>query len=806
MLHLLNIYQQSWASLKKTPVFVGTVLATLGTTIGALLVVITLAYLLLLEPLPYPDQERLVRVDHALFNENNVNNLTAFTYPGLIHLYTNQNVFEKASLINYETDILLSSIVQPLVNTAYVTPEWFSLLNASLVLGRGFEQSEGLNTHNPVVVLSYETWKNEYQLDQDIVGKKVTIKDKNFSIIGVMDESFVEPRIYRNNTTAIWLPWDYNSNATLANQWGHIRPNLTFIGKLGTNVSIAQSEQSISNLVNDIWQQNVADISLFDDWHIQMRVHSLHKIILGETDQIAYLLLCAVIGLLIIACTNIANLFMSRATEQKRDYAIRAAVGAQSNHIFNHFFAESILLMVFSTVIGLLVASMGIWLTKEVLMSTLPRIEELSINDVTLASAVISVLLLATFFAWICNRMIDRKHLIIQLHTGGKGTSKQVSKLTRNAFLAAQVTIASVIVFASMNVFDNSLAKIIQPLNFSTDNNSHIVLSSPRDLSTDERKATMLEVMEKLKYLPSVTSISQSNSPLIATGQAAFITSDTNYRYTIENRRVDDKYFELIQQPLLEGRYFSYSDIKDKNPVIIVNQTFAKHIAPNKSAVGMKLNTPDNQLLTIIGVVKGIVIPGSSEVPMRSYRPATLSSTTLLLNTRENQELARSELLDLIQETAQSWTLFDYIPLNKIHDQLLFTKVSAAVSSLIIATFTLFLSGIGIYGLVNHNTRLHQSELGIHLAIGAKKRDIVNLVLSDNLQPIYFGMLTSALLMLITTYYLNFGSDSGLDLNFLISITLTSTFILTMSLLACYLPVRKYINTRPINNLRSSYD
>ncbi|WP_448546543.1 ABC transporter permease [Thalassotalea fusca] len=806
MLNLINTYQQSWASLKKTPVFVGTVLATLGTTIGALLVVITLAYLLLLEPLPYPDQERLVRVDHALFNENNINNLTAFTYPGLIHLYKNQNVFDQASLINYENDVLLSSIAQPLVNTAYVTPEWFSLLNASLVLGRGFEPSEGLNTHNPVVVLSYETWKNEYQFDQDIVGKKVTIKGKSFSIIGVMDKSFIEPRIYSNSTTAIWLPWDFNSNAMLANKWGHIRPNLTFIGKLKTNVSFAQAEQSISNLVNDIWQQNVADISLFDGWQIQMHIRSLHEIILGDTDQTAYLLLCAILGLLIIACTNIANLFMSRVSEQKRNYAIRAAVGAKSNHIFNHFFTESILLMFFSTVIGLLVASTGIWLTKEVLMSTLPRIEELSINDVTLVSAVISVLLLATFFAWVCNKMIDRKHLITQLHTGGKGTSKQVSKLVRNAFLAAQVTIASVIVFASMNVFDNSLAKIIQPLNFSTNNNSHMVLSSPRDLSTDERKATMLEMIEKLKRLPSVTSISQSNSPLIATGQAAFITADTNSRYTVENRRVDDKYFKLIQQPLLEGRYFNYSDIKDQNPVIIINQSFAKHIAPDKSAVGMTLSTPNNQSLTIIGVVKGIVIPGSSNVPMRSYRPATLSSATLLLSTQENQELARSELLNLIQETAPNWTLFDYTPLKKIHDQLLFTKVSAAVSSLIIATFTLFLSGVGIYGLVNHNTRLRQFELGIHLAIGAKKRDVVNLVLSDNMRPIYLGMFTSAIIMLVTINYLNFGSDSGLHLDFLISITLTFTFILTMSLLACYLPLRKYINTRPINNLRSSYD
>ena len=148
------IYQQkqAWASLKKKPGFVATVLTTMGTTLGALLCILTLAYLLILKPLPYPEQENLYRVDHQIGDSTGESNATSFTYPGLIHLYENQDIFSEAALLHYGEDVLTSQPSQPATNTTYVTPEWFPLIGAKFVLGRGFENTEAINTNNPVAI------------------------------------------------------------------------------------------------------------------------------------------------------------------------------------------------------------------------------------------------------------------------------------------------------------------------------------------------------------------------------------------------------------------------------------------------------------------------------------------------------------------------------------------------------------------------------------------------------------------------------------------------------------------------------
>ena len=151
--------KQAWAGLSKKPGFVATVVTTMGTTLGALLCILTLAYLLLFKPLPYPEQEQLYKVEHAVSDATGDVNARAYTYPGLIHLYKNQDVFETAALVQYDEDVLTSQPSQPRLNMGYVTPEWFAMLDAKPQLGRLFEQTEALDTNNPVAVLSDQMWR-----------------------------------------------------------------------------------------------------------------------------------------------------------------------------------------------------------------------------------------------------------------------------------------------------------------------------------------------------------------------------------------------------------------------------------------------------------------------------------------------------------------------------------------------------------------------------------------------------------------------------------------------------------------------
>ena len=239
--------------------FVATVVTTMGTTLGALLCVLTLGYLLIVEPLPYPEQEKLYKVIHAIGDKTGETNATAFTYPGLIHLYKNQDVFEKTALIQYGEDVLTSLPNQPTLNTGYATPEWFELLGAKMQMGRTFEATEALDTFNPVAIISYKLWQDEFASAADMLDKKVSFSGVSYRVIGVLGENFVEPQIRQaGRDVGMWFPWDYNLDARFKERWGNISGALTFVGKLKDTLSAKQAEQTISPLVNDTWVENVA--------------------------------------------------------------------------------------------------------------------------------------------------------------------------------------------------------------------------------------------------------------------------------------------------------------------------------------------------------------------------------------------------------------------------------------------------------------------------------------------------------------------------------------------------------------------
>ena len=165
----LYLVKQAWTSLKGQPGFVGAVVSTMAVTLGALLCVLTLAYLLLIEPLPYPEQDTLFTVEHQLIDMDAKVDGNAFTYPNLMHLYTKQNVFSASALIYHDADVLLSSPSHPRLSLSFITPQWFSLLGADMAIGRSFEATEALETYHPVAVLSYQTWEKQFALDKDIL-------------------------------------------------------------------------------------------------------------------------------------------------------------------------------------------------------------------------------------------------------------------------------------------------------------------------------------------------------------------------------------------------------------------------------------------------------------------------------------------------------------------------------------------------------------------------------------------------------------------------------------------------------------
>jgi predicted permease len=808
MSQLLYQQKQAWMSLKKKVGFVATVVTTMGTTLGALLCVLTLGYLLIVEPLPYPEQDKLYKVIHAISDKTGETNAQSFTYPGLIHLYKNQDVFEKTALIQYGQDVLTSLPNQPTLSTGYATPEWFELLGANMQMGRAFEATEALDTFNPVAVISYKTWQDEFASAADMLDKKVSFSGVSYRVIGVLGENFVEPQIRQTGrNVGMWFPWDYNLDVRFKERWGNISGALTLVGKLKDTLSAAQAEQIITPLVNDTWVENVASIPFFSGWSIQMKLESFQTAIVGDSQNTVYKLLAGVLGLVLIAFANIANLFMSRTAEQQRQLAIYAALGAKKSHLFRGLLAESGLLMFLSVLVALVIASLGFSLLQVNLASELPRINELGLNIVTVITSIILAFAFALLFAFLSSKMINYRALNSMLQASGKGTGVQVSKRFRQGLIVSQVAIATVLVFANITLFKEAVDTITQPSGYSVDNMQQMSLSvsAPEFPPEEEVAAVMVELKKKLLELPQVESISQSGSVLNGFGLWALTAVASGENFTPESTGASHNYFTMFGQELLEGDDFSEVDIKDRNRVMIVNEVFAKRLNPTGSALGFQLSSgADGDPFTIVGVVKGVKMPAQLDVPMRVYTPAGLSTTQMTLKLRDGQSVSREQVVTVINEVSSLYALFSLDSLASERKRRLFTQYTTATTTSALAIITLFLASVGLYGILSYGTQMRRFELGTRMAIGAKRKDLVSLIVKDNIWVIVLGVASSIAVMLgvYIGYKETLSAYMSVDLLPIFMSTILS--IALLSLFACYWPLRRYINHPAIHSLRGS--
>ncbi len=723
------IYQlkQAYLSLKKKPGFITAVVLTLGSTLGALLSVLTLAYLLILKPLPYPDQERLYKVEHNFVDASGSTDMRDFTYPGFMHLYQKEQVFEDKALLYYGRKVLTSLDHQPTLNTTYVTPQWLPLLDAKFVVGRAFEQTTANDTQNPVAILSYNTWKNEFALADDILSKKVSFSGVSFRIVGVIAENFIEPQIHQIGLkTAVWLSWDFNPDKARMDDWGNLSSSLVFVGKLKEGITFRQAEQSITPVVSEAWQENVSDVPFFKDWSINLVLQPFSEVILGKSQKSLYLLLAGVFGLVIIACANIANLFMSHTAEQQHQLVIHAAVGAKKSHLFKSLLAETGLLMVLSVTLALVVAYLGFWTLQYYLAPVLPRADELSINAFTLLMSSALGIILALLFAWLSAQTINYRALNSQLQSSGKGNGVQVSKKVRHLLIISQVAIATTLVFINISLFKSSIDTINAPLGFNLDNKVYLNLSLSKWSSQAEVNAEMSLLREKIRQLPQVKAVASTSSPLSGSWPHSLTQVKTNERFTTLAKHVEPQHFQIIEQPLLEGDYCSDAEIKHNKPVIIVNDVFAKRFAPQGSVIGMQFDSGFG-VSTVVGVVRGIKMPGESEIPLHVYR-CDPPSTGILIHLKENQHISPAQLIILLKEVNNLYSIFSYKSLNESKQQQLFTQITTAVTTAVLALVTFFLAGIGLYGILSYSTQMRRFEIGTRLAIGAKGKDIIQMI------------------------------------------------------------------------------
>ena len=318
--------------------------------------------------------------------------------------------------------------------------------------------------------------------------------------------------------------------------------------------------------------------------------------------------------------------------------------------------------------------------------------------------------------------MINYQSLNSTLQSSGKGNGVQVSKRMRNTLITSQIAVATTLIFLNIVLYKDASALAEQPLGYEVENIYAAVLALPSvDQSLQAEKLT--ELKKVLFNSPKISQVSQAMRPSIF-GTLALTVEATNQRFSISGKDVDDKYFDLIGQKIIEGDNFTASQIKDNELVMIINDVFAEKLAPNGSAIGIRFSNGAR----VIGVVKSINIPGRMGRLPRFYYTASLARNMLLIKSEASQNLSREELISLLKTVDNKLSLFSYSTLSDYKARRLFSTKTTSITTITLAVITLLLSGIGLFGILKYSTQMRRFEIGTRMAIGAKGLDIFQLV------------------------------------------------------------------------------
>ena len=804
------------ASLYQRPGFVVTVVLTLGLTLGALITVFNLNYLLLMKPLPYPEQQSLVAIDHDIRRDDDIaapaNNriLPATIFGYQQHLRNDNSSFEQMTIINISRKFLVSHNEQPALNILYSTPEYFSMLATKMALGRYFSLDEGLNKNSAVTVITYDTWQKWFNGEANILGTKIQLGAQSFSIIGVTDESFVQPEVF-GDKHQVWLPWDFNKNSSqeLTN-WGNSKRNIAVLAKLKKQVSVIKAQSSLSSILNtELHRTFVADTNNQQPGTFQATLLPLETRLIGNSRGRALLLLAAVMALLLIACSNVINLFYSRAAEKQRNFAIQAALGARKSHLFKAMFAETVLLTFISGIIGLLIAAWGFELLKQLGEGQLSRLDELGLDFNTLLFSIVISLFLAMVFAFFSSRLVNYDALKEELQTSGKGSGLQISRFSRDVLIVSQIALATLLLVGSFSVLQKAYSVIIHPLGFKASNVFSISLDARAGLISEdavqERNLKIAAIKDRLLGLPQVESMSASfGTPIGMTMSMAFSDSQSNNLGLIPVNFISENYFSLLQIPMIQGRMFTEAEIRDNSPLLVVSRSAAKLLAKNTNVLGMKLLNGGTTLKEVIGVVDDIYDPtkNKSDQGLDVFIPYSPWNMHFLIRIKENMALSKTSLLQQLHKIDNNLRVSNFELLTNRHQRALHhNKLNASVAAGL-TLLALLLAGVGMYGVLSYGSQMRRYELGVRMALGARTQEIIRLVIKDNMLPISIGIGLSLALTVII-YLLGRDSISGLNELPILPLLITLPILVATALLASYMPVRKMLLQDPVKALRN---
>jgi putative ABC transport system permease protein len=794
--------------LMRSPMFTIVAVLSLAIGIGANSAIFSVVLAVLLRPLPYPEPERLVAVVQV--NEDKVPLNASFTKFTQVKEQS-KTLSEVAAYFSLTMSLATKNEAEP-VSAARASRDLFAILGAAPVLGRSFSAEEDQPGGADVVVISNGFWHSHFGADPQLLGKAVTLDGKSMTVVGILPPAFKFPMLFPEPD--VWLPRVFETT--------FVKPELVHSGAsyLALLARMRQGEsparvQAELDTINARYKQefpNFADASRFT-----LEVQPIDEALVGALRPSLLLLQAAVGFVLLIACANVANMLLVRATTRQKEIAIRQALGATRAQLIRHLLTESVVLSLAGGVLGLALAAALLPIVRSISPGTIPRLEQTSLNVPVLLFSLGLCAIAVFVFGLVPALQVSRGNLRSTLEEGGRGSSDGARQnRLRSVLVVAEVAVALILMTGAGLLTKSFVRTLGVDPGFESKNVMIFPITLPAGHypRPEQQSDFFRRLVEAVKNLPEVQAAAVTTYlPLAGSTRFVFFCPEglacqgLGKDPVITVRQVTPDYFKTMRTSLLQGRVFSDQDTATGQQVVIVNQAVANHYWPNQNALGKHLaNSRDRIPRVVVGVAANVKYNNlTAPISEEMYLPLTQNpgaAATLVVRSQSDSQLLVAAVrralgqIDASLAISGIQSLDETVSSSLAQPRLLMQFVGA------FAILALLLSTVGIYAVMGYAVSRRRQEIGIRMALGARRVDILGLVLRHGMGLILIGVACGALASFGLTRLL-----AGLLFDIRATDPLAfsgAAFLLAATaLLACYLPARKASRLDPMLVLRN---
>ncbi len=825
---LFNDVRYTFRVMRKSPGFTLIIILTLALGIGANTSIFSIVNAVLLRSLPYYDPIRLVKIT---FNNPGIGlRDIRFSVPELEDLKSTAGVFEEVSVVFPSSTNLTGARQQPeRLELLGVSPNYFSMLGASPQIGRLFDSQDFALGFAEAAVISDGLWRRSYGGDSNILGKHLQLDNDPYTIVGVLPAGFRHPGKTIARDVEVWVTTGFS-----ADPWPKPARNVRVlpeaIGRLKPGIDVTQAQARLTAMASELRTDFPNDYPPEAKWSIE--IQPLQDSLVGNVRPQLLVLMAAVVLVVLIASVNIANLLLARASGRQREMALRMALGAGRFRMVRQMVTEALVLSFISGVAGVLAAKLTLSFIIHFVPASVPRLAEVGVDRTVLLFALLISIFTGIIFGLAPAFQAMKADMTAAIREGAQGSGYSAKTFRLRSLLIVSELALAVVSMVGAGLLLRTFWGLLQEnpgFNPSRVVTASFWLANPNDPKTDvyadfsKRTSFIRDVIRRVATIPGIDRAAMTSDlpgarPTIT---AALViedrAADSSQGLTAEVIRVSPDYFMLMQSPLIRGRFFLESDESGKQEVAIIDETTARRYWSGIDPVGRRLRLGQNTAsqrgnpslpwVTVVGIVKDMKQDGldTDGVP-HIFRPIYQQSgrsMSVVARTPLPASLLESKIRNEIQTVDPTLPVFNIRSMTDVMDVSIAPRRFSAELVGVFAAVAMLLSSIGIYGLLAYIVGQRSREIGIRVALGAQRADILKLILGKGLLIAGTGIVIGLILSAISAPMIAGLLYGVYPIDVIVFVTVP-LILLVVAFLATYIPARRATMVDPIIALHES--